>query len=358
MEDWVIGVLLSIAAAFFASLGDNLVKLAHLRAKLAELANGAAGAPPLWKRPLWVGGIFCMVVLNVALSLASYAFADASLCIPFGGLHIVFNLGLAYKVNGEVSSWRAVGYNLLILAGVTVVLVTGNHDSQYFTAHEMWTNLFDPAFLLCSAVLGLSCAFLVSTVRSPKASRRRVGLVVFTGMVGSVTQVWAKALSGCLKDGAWGSPFLWLCVVLTIFFALSQVMLLNKCLDLFTASFVVPIVNSTIIVVGSVYAAIYFHEVNRWTWSSQVFVPAGIATTALGITLLSTEPDGEAQVEREYFAAHEGAAHTAEAHHEPQTAVRHQAPPEPGSAEEVEPCSSLVTDESYIRLEDGTEQIV
>jgi hypothetical protein len=356
MEDWVVGVLLSIAAAFFASLGDNFVKLSHLRAKMIEHAHGAAAPPPLWKRPLWVVGIFCMVVLNVALSLASYAFADASLCIPFGGLHIVFNLFLAYKLNGEVSSWRAVGYTMVILIGVTVVLVTGNHDSKYFTAHEMFLNLFDAAFLVCTAVLGLSGAFLVSTMRSPKASRRRVGLVVFTGMVGSITQVWAKAMSGCLKDGAWTSLFTWLCVALTITFALSQVVLLNKCLDLYTASFVVPIVNSTIIVVGSIYSAIYFKEMDRWSWRSQVFVPVGIALTALGIALLSTEPDNEAQVEHEYFEAHE--AQAAGAVHEPPTAVRHHAPPEPGLHGEVGPDSSLVVTEQYVRLEDGTEQVV
>ena len=102
--------------------------------------------------------------------------------------------------------------------------------------------------------------------------------------------------------------------------------------------------------------SIYFKEMDRWSWHSQVFVPAGIALTALGIELLSTEPDNEAQVEHEYFEAHEAEAH-AEAG-APPSAVRHHAPPEPGSAGEVLPGSSIVVTEECVRLEDGTEQIV
>mmetsp|Transcript_23578 Transcript_23578/g.51258 ORF Transcript_23578/g.51258 Transcript_23578/m.51258 type:complete len:98 (+) Transcript_23578:918-1211(+) len=59
--------------------------------------------------------------------------------------------------------------------------------------------------------------------------------------------------------------------------------------------FVVPIVNSTLIVVGSIYAAVFFQEVYRWDISSSLLVPLGILITSFGIGLLSMEPDEDVE---------------------------------------------------------------
>ncbi|GBG30065.1 Magnesium transporter NIPA2 [Hondaea fermentalgiana] len=289
---WVIGVLLAIGAALAAAIGDNLVKRACLdraqelkrrdagnRRELQHLGatepgNGqdhdesqanllgtdeedAEDVKALWQRPTWILGIFCMVVLNAGMTVASFAFVDASMTIPFGGLHICFNIPLARYINGERFSLRAIMFNGIILAGVMVVLLFGNHGSRTFTAEELVEIAAAPGFIVASCV-----------------------------MIG-ITQTFAKAMSECIKDGAWIMPITYVCILLTIGSALFQVIFLNKCLDRYPAFFVVPLVNSTIIIVGSVYAAIYFQEVNRWTLESRICVPIGIFLTGVGIFLLS-----------------------------------------------------------------------
>lgn len=87
---WVAGVVLAILAAVFGALGDNLIKLSYTKEDLAI----ERGEPPtkIWCRPLWYAGMTCLLVLNTACVIAALSISDASLTIPFGGLHICFNL--------------------------------------------------------------------------------------------------------------------------------------------------------------------------------------------------------------------------------------------------------------------------
>lgn len=72
---WWVGVLLSIFAAFFGSLGDNLIKLSYTTNDIA-VENGEKYTP-LACRPLWWAGMLCLVVINTVLTLVAYTLADA-----------------------------------------------------------------------------------------------------------------------------------------------------------------------------------------------------------------------------------------------------------------------------------------
>lgn len=283
MESWLIGVVLAILAALAGAIGDNVVKYSFTKA--AELGDDA---PPLHKRPLWLVGIFHMVVVNTALNVASYAFADASLTIPLGGLHILFNIPLAKWLNKESCSTKALGYNMVIMMGVIIVLAAAPKESTFFTTHQMFLHLFDPVFVVFSGVMLFCSMTLLGMKKSKNKRRKRIGYTGLTGMIGAATQVSAKAMSGCIKDGGWYHPFLWLSVVVTIFLALSEVYYLNKSLEKFETTFVVPITNAMLICLGSLYAAVYFQEVERWDIGASILVPLGIGLTAIGIALLST----------------------------------------------------------------------
>mmetsp|Transcript_23578 Transcript_23578/g.51256 ORF Transcript_23578/g.51256 Transcript_23578/m.51256 type:complete len:259 (+) Transcript_23578:275-1051(+) len=228
MQAWVIGVVLSICAALCSALGDNLVKYSF-KTEALERA--------LYRRPAWVGGMVCIILLNTALNLASYAFADASITIPFGGLHICFNIPFAFYLNEERCSFRALACNLVILLGVMFCLLFGNHDSEFHTTSELFSMLFAPLFVVCTCLLAGLFAFVFSLIQSEKHSQQRMGMTVLCGLLGSITQVCAKTMSESLKDGAWTSLFTWLAIMCTIFFAVSQVYVLNICLDRYAAFF-------------------------------------------------------------------------------------------------------------------------
>ncbi|GBG34161.1 Magnesium transporter NIPA2 [Hondaea fermentalgiana] len=241
--------------------------------------------------PLFLFGNFCLTIINTVLNLASMAFADASVTIPFGGLHIVLNVPLAYAINRERSSLRALFLNGLIFVSVVIILVSGNRESTEITARELAGNFFQLSFFvvtMCIVALGL---FVRMSMLSPLEKAQRLGMTMGAGLIGALTQLFAKAMSLCLKDGAWESPITYFFILTTIISALCQVYSLNRCLDLFSASFTVPIVNAVIIVVGSLYSAVFFREVERWDTESRIFVPFGIFLCAASIAALSNEPE-------------------------------------------------------------------
>lgn len=293
MEAWLLGVVMALLAALAASLGDNLIKLSFTQ--IAVMQEKGVEPPPVYKRPNLVAGNFCLTVLNTGLNLAAMAFADASLTIPFGGVHICANLPLAYYINNERSTRRAVGLNLVIFLAVLIVLVSGNRDSTFFTASELWALCFKGAFVVASLAMAGICVLCKVLMASPKQRLRKVGHTVGAGVVGSLTQLVAKAMSLCLKDGAWDHPILYFFIAATIALALTQVYVLNRCLDMYTASFVVPIVNATIIVLGSIYSAVYFREMERWDLQARFMLPFGIMLCAAAITGLANEPDADEQ---------------------------------------------------------------
>mmetsp|Transcript_14899 Transcript_14899/g.27551 ORF Transcript_14899/g.27551 Transcript_14899/m.27551 type:complete len:347 (+) Transcript_14899:417-1457(+) len=290
LSDWVIGVALAISGAAVAALGDNLIKLSY-RIKEAnpqvETEQHESKVGMLW----WALGNFCAIVLNTALTLASFAFVDASVSIPFGGLHILLNLPLSTLINAERHSRDKIAYNGIIAAGVLLTLIFGNRETTRFTVTEMAWHLLAPGFLACTGCILAIAYVLYLRLDAPNPNQRKIALVGIAGLVGACTQVFAKATSESLRSAAWTHPFTYIFVGLTIAHALGQVYLLNKCLGRYSASFVVPVINAILIVVGSLYAAVYFEELGRLGFTGRIAVPLGIGLSGLGIALLSSEPE-------------------------------------------------------------------
>lgn len=104
-KNWYIGAILATGGALSGSLGDNLVRKGH---RISEN----------W---LVVVGNLCTVVLNTGFVLSAMAFADASLVIPFAGLHIFFGVVFAKVINRErlgKADWIG---GVLCLVGVMLV---------------------------------------------------------------------------------------------------------------------------------------------------------------------------------------------------------------------------------------------
>eukprot|EP00516_Mucochytrium_quahogii_P011374 CAMPEP_0203787138 /NCGR_PEP_ID=MMETSP0100_2-20121128/2049_1 /ASSEMBLY_ACC=CAM_ASM_000210 /TAXON_ID=96639 /ORGANISM=" , Strain NY0313808BC1" /LENGTH=422 /DNA_ID=CAMNT_0050689585 /DNA_START=28 /DNA_END=1293 /DNA_ORIENTATION=- len=290
---WWVGVILSIFAAVFGSLGDNLIKLSYTKEHLAVKAG--MPATPIACRGLWWAGMLCITVLNTSLVLIAYVFADASLTIPFAGLHICFNVGFARLLNGERFTSRQIGFTFIILVGVTVVLVSGNHDTVQYTVDGM-QDLMETTGFICMSVgiLFIICVQIPIVVLHPNPQVACLCSSTLVGTFASITQVFAKVMSESLHQAVTGdaskvfSHFIaYVSIFVTICSAILQLSLLNRALSMYNAFVVVPVVNSTLIILGSLYAAVLFQEYTRFDLKSSILMPVGIVTTGVGVALLS-----------------------------------------------------------------------
>lgn len=224
-----------------------------------------------------------------------------SLTIPFAGLHICFNIGFARLLNREQFTSRQVGFTFIILVGVTVVLVSGNHDTVTFSVSEMEDLFRETPFILTTSIMLLIIMILAPIAfMHPDPRARCLCTSALVGTIGSCTQVFAKTMAESFDEAVdnrstsiFQSFVPGVAIAATTVCALTQLTMLNIALARFNAFVVVPIVNSTMIVLGSLYAAIFFQEFKRFDLESKILMPVGILTTSVGVALLAWDHDPE-----------------------------------------------------------------
>jgi drug/metabolite transporter (DMT)-like permease len=88
------------------------------------------------------------VLLNTAFVLTALAFADASLVIPFAGLHIFMGVCFARCINGElISPLEGFGASLILLGVLTVAMSANKDEEPSFTLDQLIFFVQRPLFL-------------------------------------------------------------------------------------------------------------------------------------------------------------------------------------------------------------------
>lgn len=293
---WYVGIICAAVASFCGALGDCVVRLSFLRERHKDHPYR-----PLFKRPLWLAGMFCSIICNPVLTLISLRFAAASAVMPFAGMHILWSVFLARCIIGEVLHILDTISCLLIVLGVTLTILFGATDIEYALSNSYGWIIYSA---ICFLILGV--CILVSLPVRFMISRttlmvRQICATAVAGVTGANTNVCAKGaimLIGAVIEGNTQSlkePTIYIMTSVTILMASLQVFYLNYCLYKYRATFVIPMINTILIVTGSLGAIIIFNEIPK---QIPLFT-MGITLVIVGIYTLSqspnhtTEPYGE-----------------------------------------------------------------
>eukprot|EP00388_Colpodella_angusta_P007171 GDKJ01020485.1.p1 GENE.GDKJ01020485.1~~GDKJ01020485.1.p1 ORF type:complete len:1153 (+),score=276.59 GDKJ01020485.1:2-3460(+) len=120
----VLGLCCGLLAALFASMGDNITRASHFK----ELLRPQELRRPNHKRPLFLFGNFCIIVINPSLSIITTSLINQSLSAPLGATHNIFNVFLAYLLLGEAITLRSLLGTLSIFAGA-IAIIFGSDSS-------------------------------------------------------------------------------------------------------------------------------------------------------------------------------------------------------------------------------------
>ncbi|PHJ17015.1 magnesium transporter nipa [Cystoisospora suis] len=187
-SSWYIGVILGLISSFAGAMGDNLVRLSFVREQHGRAGAGSRGlgsggrdtnenslgsdngsskrhrsrmeagdeeqsnrirksARSLFRRPLWLLGTFLTVVINPLLTVLALKFAAASIVLPFGGMHIFWNVILVgYLLQEKLLPSDFLG-SACILSGITLVIAYGAHDLPPYTISSLKLLITRPVFL-------------------------------------------------------------------------------------------------------------------------------------------------------------------------------------------------------------------
>ena len=290
-SSWFIGVMLALAGAFFAAVGDNLVKRSFSKYEEIAAVDPAARIPPVYLRPIWLAGMVCIIGINSGCSVLSLEFAEAYVVIPFAGVHIAFNLPLAYKINSEAIYKNDVIASALIFVGVIIVLVAGpkvSHTYDYGEVADLFKAFTGLAF--CGVSLAVLPALYWGWKKHESSRVNRFCACVLSGAIGGCTNVILKGLVELFHgndDHHWSKFGPYAIILASICLAVSQIIALNKTLEAYDAVYAVPVVNATLVIWGTFGGILLFQQYKNFDTFGMIGVPGGVLISAYGIVMLS-----------------------------------------------------------------------
>ncbi|GAA6049083.1 hypothetical protein JCM3770_003878 [Rhodotorula araucariae] len=120
--DFVVGLLITLAASFCNALGLNITKLDYAR----SLAVPASQRRPDFLRPFWLLGNTLYIASQVVGSTLALEFLRAEYVAPLGSSSLIFNVLFAYLLAGIPVTRLDVAGTAVIIVGVVGVVVFGN----------------------------------------------------------------------------------------------------------------------------------------------------------------------------------------------------------------------------------------
>ena len=308
---WVIGIVFALSGSIIGGFGDNVIRFAHRRAKLEVdkhgKATGCCGMGSLKTWSIWFTGILMITVLNNGCTLASYAFADANLVIPFGALHIVWAVLFAAMLNGERLTWQFLLCALVICCGVLIVAVSGTKTLPQYDVNQLREFFVSTPCIIYAAVMAAISALLVAALMTRFCCARFHGtsrgkqlyataVMVVCGIAGANTNLLAKIVVECTKTALRSAetqtellaePVMYVGFVGLLFTAPLQLGFLNYSLTISKATVVVPLTLGLVVCVGTLACILFFEEYRSFSNETLALLLVGLGASAFGIVMLT-----------------------------------------------------------------------
>nr|POE56600.1 isoform 2 of nipa-like protein 2 [Quercus suber] len=253
-------------------------------AQVDEKDKGSTKEKSYLRSPIWWVGIALMVVGEAGNFLA-YGFAPASIVSPLGVVALISNCIIAPLVLGERFRWRDGVGVIIAVAGCVTVVLSASDSNPRLNPTSIWHLITQWEF---ETYLGITVLLIiVLAVLSNKYGDRTIlidlGLV---GLFGGYTALSTKGIASLLSNTIWRVvtfPISYLLVAVLVFTAVMQIKYVNRALQHFNATMVIPtqfVMFTLSVIIGS---AILYRDFERETAEEAAKFVGGCALTFLGV---------------------------------------------------------------------------
>lgn len=255
---------------------------------------------PYW----WLGQ--ALITVGESGNFLAYGFAPASIVSPLGVVAIVSNCVIAPLFFNEIFRAQDFWGVLISVAGAVTVVLSAQTEETKLGPREVWEAITTVEFEVYTAVC---CAFIATLMwLSPRYGSRTIlidlGLV---GLFGGYTALATKGVSSMLSSNfvaAFTTPITYVLAFVLLSTALMQVRYLNKALQRFDSTQVIPtqfVLFTISVIIGS---AVLYRDFERTTAHQALTFVGGCLFTFFGVFLITTgrprqdvEEEGEDEVE-------------------------------------------------------------
>lgn len=257
--------------------------------------DGRKRDPTYLQSPYWWGGIALMTIGETGNFLA-YGFAPASIVSPLGVVALVSNCVIAPIMLKEVFRLRDFWGVVVAVGGAATVVLSAKTEEKKLGPHEILDAITTLEFEIYMAVT----IFLIGVLMwaSPKYGNKTIlvdlGLV---GLFGGYTALSTKGVASMLSSTLWrafSTPITYVLIVVLVGTAIMQVHYVNKALQRFDSTQVIPVqfVMFTLsVIIGS---AILYRDFQTATADNLIKFVGGCLLTFFGVWLITSgRPDNE-----------------------------------------------------------------
>ncbi|KAK3313406.1 magnesium transporter NIPA-domain-containing protein [Apodospora peruviana] len=252
-------------------------------------SKAAGSSSSYLKDPYWWSGQVLITVGEMGNFLA-YGFAPASIVSPLGVVALVSNCVIAPIFFKEVFRRRDFFGVIVAVAGAVTVVLSAKQEETKLGPHEVWDAITTTEFEI---YVGVSCALIALLMwLSPRYGNRTIlidlGLV---GLFGGYTALSTKGVSSMLSStlfGAFTTPVTYALLFVLLSTAVMQVRYVNKALQRFDSTQVIPIqfvLFTLCVIIGS---AVLYRDFERTTREQAVKFVGGCLLTFFGVFLITS----------------------------------------------------------------------
>lgn len=241
------------------------------------------------KSPIWWLGITMMVLGEIGNFLA-YGFAPASIVSPLGVVALISNCIIAPLLLGEHFRYRD-GFGVVVaIAGCVVVVLSASASNPKLTPDAIWGLVTTWEF---ETYLGITCFLIVvllflSNKYGQKTILIDLGLVA---LFGGYTALSTKGVSSLLTYSIWRVvtfPITYLLVAVLAVTAIMQIKYVNRALQRFNATQVIPtqfVLFTISVILGS---AVLYRDFESEKAEDGIKFVAGCGLTFFGVYCITS----------------------------------------------------------------------
>jgi magnesium transporter len=254
--------------------------------------------PTYLRSPYWWAGIMLMTIGETGNFLA-YGFAPASIVSPLGVVALISNCVIAPFMLKERFRWRDFWGVVVAVGGAVTVVLSAKQKEKKLGPHEVIGAITTTEFEVYMGVTFVLIGILAWA--SPKYGNRTIlvdlGLV---GLFGGYTALSTKGVASMLSSTLWKAfttPITYALVAVLIGTAIMQVRYVNKALQRFDSTQVIPVqfvLFTLSVIIGS---AVLYRDFEKTTAERAIKFVGGCLLTFFGVFLITSGRDSQTDEE-------------------------------------------------------------
>ncbi|KAI1817522.1 DUF803-domain-containing protein [Poronia punctata] len=283
-----IGIGLAIGSGVFIGISFVLKKVGLLRAndKYNEVAGEGYG---YLKNAYWWGGMTLMI-LGEIFNFAAYAFTDAILVTSLGAISVVITTVLSAIFLKERLSIIGKVACFLCVVGAVIIVLNAPAESSVADIQEMQSYVIAPGFLSYTGVILIVSVFLAFWAGPRYGKKNMFTYISICSWIGGLSVVCTQGLGAAIVKQASGVSqfnhwFIYVLLVFVIGTLLTEVIFLNKALNIFNAAIVTPTYYVYFTSTTIITSAVLFRGF-KGTPTEIITVVFGFLTICSGVVLL------------------------------------------------------------------------